>query len=155
MLGTEVTLFHDCLRSELTMRQLRNRRPEDLAAYGLRLDVFNFDGSFLSLVLDLPDSAAQGLKRTHILRLGALIELEKPLEIFVRLNIRHGPNTEQLVREMPTGNGESGVEFDLAYVQLNERQIEKLWVDIIFENPRMNQITLRDLTFSRRPRAQV
>ncbi|MEM9552430.1 MAG: DUF6478 family protein, partial [Pseudomonadota bacterium] len=46
-LGDEVTLFHDCKISELTLRQLRNARAEDLAPYGLRMDVFKFDGSFL------------------------------------------------------------------------------------------------------------
>src|SRR5690606_13469869 len=60
MLGGEVTLFHDCDRSELTLRQLRNRREADLAPFGLRMDVFRFDGSFLSLVIDLPEAAANG-----------------------------------------------------------------------------------------------
>lgn len=155
MLGEEITLFHDCTQSELTLRQLRNQRPQDLAPYGLRLDVFNFDGSFLSLVLDLPKDAIDGLKRTHILQINTILEMEKPLEIFVRLNIRHGPNTEQIVREFPLNKDDVNVEFDLAYANLNEKRIEKAWVDLIFENPQMNQVTLRDLTLSRRPRAQL
>lgn len=155
MLGDEVTLFHDCADSELTLRQLRNQREEDLAPFGLRLDVFNFDGSFLSLVLDLPPEAASGLKRAHILRVNSILELEKPLEVFIRLNIRHGPNTEQIVREMPLNSDDKSVEFDLAYTNLNEKRIDKVWIDVIFENPQMNQVTLRDLTFSRRPRAQL
>ena len=42
MLGDEVTVFHDCAISELTLRQLRNTREADLAPYGLRMDVFKF-----------------------------------------------------------------------------------------------------------------
>lgn len=155
MLGREVTLFHDCARSELTLRQLRNRREADLAPYGLRLDVFNFDGSFLSVVVDFPDEAAQGLKRKHLLRVDTIVEMEKPLEIFARLNIKHGPNTEQIVRELPLGTENVMVEFDLAYTNLNEKRVEKMWLDLIFEGPEMNQVTLRDLTFSRRPRAEL
>ncbi|MGB3246013.1 MAG: DUF6478 family protein [Sulfitobacter sp.] len=155
MLGNEVTLFHDCTQSELTLRQLRNLREEDLAPYGLRLDVFKFDGSFLSLVVDLPTSAVQGLKRTHLLRMDAIVEKEQPIEIFARLNIQNGPNTEQLVREFPLGDDKIQVEFDLAYSNINERRVEKAWVDIIFESPQMNQVILRDLTFSRRPRASM
>ncbi|MEM6566211.1 MAG: DUF6478 family protein [Pseudomonadota bacterium] len=154
-LGEEVTLFHDCFQSELTLRQLRNHREEDLAPYGLRLDVFQFDGSFLSLVLDLPGSAIKDLKRNHILRVNTIVDVEKPIEIFARLNIQHGPNTEQIVREMDIGQQDVAVEFDLAYANVNEKRIEKAWLDLIFENPRMNQVTLRDLTFSRRPRAQL
>ena len=155
MVGEEVTLFHDCAQSELTLQQLRNTRDTDLAPYGLRLDVFNFDGSFLSLVLDLPEDAVNGLKRTHILRISTIIEMEEPLEIFARLNIKNGPNTEQIVRELPLGQEDVSAEFDLAYVNLNEKRIDKVWIDLIFENPQMNQVTFRDLTFSRRPRAQL
>ena len=154
-LGNEVTLFHDCPLAEMTLRQLRNQRQEDLAPYGLRLDVFNFEGSFLSLVLDMPQEAVQGLKRTHILQINSILEMEKPLELFARLNIKHGPNTEQIVRELPVGSDIVSAEFDLAYTEINEKRVEKAWIDLIFENPQMNQVTLRDLTLSRRPRAQI
>lgn len=155
MLGNEVTLFHDCAFSELTLRQLRNLREEDLAPYGVRLDVFKFDGSFLSLVIDLPEVAIKGLTKNHLLGMNTIVEMEKPLEIFARLNVRHGPNTEQIVRELPLNQEDVTVEFDLAYSKLNEKRVERAWVDLIFEGPEMNQVTLRDLTFSRRPRAAL
>lgn len=155
MLGNEVTLFHDCEFSELTLRQLRNLRQEDLAPYGLRMDVFKFDGSFLSLVIDLPKAASDGLTRSHLLRVGTIVEMEKPLEIFARLNIKHGPSTEQIVRELPLNEEDIMVEFDLAYSRLNEKRIEKIWLDLIFEAPDMNQVILRDLNFSRYRRAAI
>lgn len=153
-LGDEVTVFHDCNISELTLRQLRNTREADLAPFGLRMDVFRFDGSFLSLVLNLPDSACEGLLKRHLIRMEVIVEVEKPLEIFARLNVRHGPNTEQIVRELPIYDNTVMVEFDLAYTKLNEKRAEAMWVDLIFEGPEMNQVTLRDVTFSRNPRAE-
>jgi hypothetical protein len=81
--------------------------------------------------------------------------MEKQGEIFARLNIKQGPNTEQIVRELPLGQDEVMVEFDLAYTKMNEKRVEQLWVDLIFENPQMNQIIIRDLTFSRQPRAEL
>ena len=155
MLGKEVTLFHDCEYSELTLRQLRNLREEDLAPYGLRLDVFKFHGSFLSLVVDLAPEGVKGLNRGHLIRMDAIVEMEKPLEIFARLNVKFGPNTEQLVRELPLSDEHIRIEFDLAYSKLNEKRVESAWIDLIFEGPQMNQVILRDLTFSRRPRAQI
>lgn len=149
------TVFHDCLQSELTVRQMRNTRDADLAPFGFRMDVFRFDGSFLSLVLDLPPDAAAGLRLRHLIRLDVIVEMEKPLEIFARLNIKHGPNVEQIVRELPLAEEEVMVEFDLAYSKVNEKRIERLWVDLIFEGPEMNQIILRDVTLSRRPRAEL
>lgn len=149
------TIFHDCRRSELTVRQIRNTRESDIAPFGFRMDVFRFDGSFLSLVVDLPEDAARGLKQKHVIRMDAIVEMEKPLEIFARLNIKHGPNVEQIVRELPLNEEDVMVEFDLAYTKMNEKRVEKLWVDLIFEGPEMNQIILRDATFSRRPRAEL
>lgn len=149
------TVYHDCRRSELTVRQIRNTREADLAPFGLRMDVFRFDGTFLSLVLELPPEAAQGLKLKHLIRVDAVVEMEKPLEIFARLNIKYGPNVEQIVRELPLAAEEVMVEFDLAYTRMNEKRVERLWVDLIFEGPEMNQVILRDVTFSRRPRAEI
>ncbi len=155
MLGDEVTIFHDCRISELTLRQLRNARESDLAPFGLRLDVFRFDGSFLSLVLDVPEEACHGLKKRHLVRLDTIVEMEKPLEIFARLNIKHGPNTEQIVRELPLHQDDVSVEFDLSYTKLNEKRVERMWIDLIFEGPEMNQITIRDINLSRHPRAEL
>lgn len=155
MLGHELSLHHDCELSELSLRQLRNTRVADLAPYGLRMDVFRFDGSFLSLVIDFPEASVKGLRRKHLIRLEPIIEMEKPLEIFARLNIKHGPNTEQVVRELPLSDKVPMVEFDLAYTKLNEKRVDSMWLDLIFEGPQMNQVTLRDLTLSRRPRAEV
>ena len=153
--GSGVTVFHDCAESEITLRQIRNLREEDLAAYGLRMDVMHFDGSFLSLVLDLPPESAEGLKKRHLIRLDAIIEAERPLEIFARLNVQHGPNTEQIVRELPLQDGAVAAEFDLAYTELNEKRAERMWLEFIFEGPEMNQVTLRDLTLCRFPRAEL
>lgn len=154
-LGDEVTVFHDCKISALCLRQTRNGREADLAPFGLRMDVFQFDGSFLSLVVDLPPAACDGLKKRHIIRLDIIVELEKPLEIFARLNIRHGPNTEQIVRDVPLLQTATQVEFDLAYTALNEKRVDSMWLDLIFEAPQMNEVTLRDITLCRYPRAEV
>lgn len=154
-LGDEVTVFHDCSTSELTLRQIRNQREEDLAAFGMQMDVFRFDGSFLSLVLDFPSAAVTGLERRHLIRLSTIIEAERPIEVFGRLNIQHGPNTEQMVLELPVNQPESLVEYDLAYTDLNEKRVERAWLDLIFEGPEMNQVTVRDLTFARYPRADL
>ena len=133
---------------------MRNTRAEDIAAFGVRFDVFRFDGSFLSLAVDLPPEALDGIGRRHLIRLELRVETEKPLELFGRLNIRHGPNVEQLVREVAGSTGEFAVEFDLAATRMDEARVERAWLDIIFEGPEMNEIVLRDVTLSRRPRAE-
>ena len=154
-LGDGITAFHDCPLSELTYRQIRNISEFDLAPFGLRLDVFRFSGSFLSISVAMPMDMIESLGKRHILRLSAVIETEKPLEIFARLNVRHGPNVDKQVRELSLYDRDQVAEFDLAYSGVNENRMSGAWIDIIFEDPEHNQIILRDVTFSRRPRADL
>ncbi len=153
--GPETSVYHDCHRSEITVRQLRNQSADAAMPFGLLIDVFRFEGSFLSLVLNLPDSAIAGLSKRHILGLTTNLEVERDIEIFARLNVRHGPNTEQIVREIPAGTTEAAVEFDLAYSDINEKRIERAWVDLIFEGPEMNAIRLNSMSLARWPRAEM
>lgn len=152
-LSPDVTLFHDCSEPELCFRQLRAGRG--VARYHLALDVFRFGGGFISLVQDLPDAAIKGLTRGHFFVVTLDAEFETPLEIFARLNLQSGPNTEQLVREMPLQDGRAVAEFDLAYTKINEKRMERVWLDLIFEGPQMNRIVLSDMTINRAPRADI
>lgn len=151
----QVTLFHDCPLAEIGMRQTRNTRDKDLAACGLSIEVFGFEGSFLSLSVELPPEAAQGLTKQHLMRVDALIEPEHALEVFARLNIQHGPNSEQVLRKLDLTAPSISIDFDLAHLPLNERRIEKIWLDLIFDDPAMNRVVLRDLTFCRHHRADL
>lgn len=155
MLGSELTLFHDCQQTEIALRQTRNQRDHDLAPFGIALEVFRFDGNYLSLVVDLPHAACEGLRKRHLIRLAAVIESEVPVNTLARLNVKHGPNTDQNLQTLPLDNSDVFVEFDLAYGQMNETRVERIWIDLMFQNPQMNQITIRDLNFSRYPRAEL
>ena len=93
---------------------------------------------------------AQALTEAAALRMNL-----PPLEIFCRLNVKHGPNVEQMVRELPLGAEEVMAEFDLAYTQMNERRLDKIWLDLIFESPAMSAVELRELFLSRHLRAEV
>lgn len=153
--GDEVKLFHDCPLSEITMRQVRNTREADLAPFGVALEVYGFQGSFLSMVVDMPPEAAVDLSRNHIVRVAVTSEVERPIDAFARLNIQYGPNNDQLNQHQMLENGETKFEFDLAYSNMNEKRVQKMWVDLVFSNPEMNRVTLRDLTLCRYPRAEI
>jgi hypothetical protein len=153
-LRTGVTLFHDANNADLCLRQAPIKGRQG-AAYGLFLDVYRFDGSFLSLVQDLPWAALQGLSLAHCFRVQLTLTREQPIEIYARLNIQHGPNHEQLVRQFDFSGEIALAEFDLAYTKVNERRIEKAWLDLILEGPEMNRIAILDMVMSRAPRADV
>jgi hypothetical protein len=152
-LAPGLTLFHDCPRSEIAFRQ--TPVPGASTPFALRFEVFGFDGSFLSLVADLPEAAMRGLGRSHILGLALTATAERPVEAFARLNVTHGPNTEQIVRDLPLRPEGAEVGFDLAYSGINAARVERAWIDLIFDSPRMNALTILDLTFHRRLRAAL
>ena len=118
-----------------------------------------FTGSFLSISVDLPQPALDGLTRSHIIRLTPTLSVERPMSIYARLNVGHGPNTDELLRHMgdltPGPSQDAVIEFDLYYVEMNEKRLHKIWLDLIFEAPQMNAVVLRDLFLSRHLRAET
>lgn len=154
-LGEGLAIYHDCPLGEVVVRQLRNQLAEDRAPYGLAVDVFGFKGSFLSLALNLPDAAVDGLKERHLVRAEMIIDSDRPVKAYARLNIRHGPNLAQPVSALPEEGRDKLAEFDLAYADLNDRRIERAWLDVILNEPAMTRVVIRDLVVSRRPRAEL
>lgn len=154
-LGDGVALYHDCPLGEVVVRQVRNARPEDRAPYGLAVDVFGFKGSFLSLALNLPEAAVEGLKARHLVRAELAIDSDRPVKAFTRLNIKHGPNLAQPVSALPEQGRDKLAEFDLAYADLNEQRIERAWIDLILNDVAFTRIVIRDVVVSRRPRAEL
>ena len=152
-IGEGVNLFHDCKSPELSVRQVQNRQENDLAPFGLQFDIFDFDGSFLSLVFQTPQPALAGIGKNYVLRLGVRAECERALGISARLNLKHGPNTAQVRKEFPPG--EDAVEFDLSYIPFNALRVDQIWFDLFFDAPAMNQILIRDVTLSRHLRAAI
>ncbi len=154
-ISNDLALYHDCPLAEISVRQLRNQREAHRAPFGLAIEVFGFRGSFLSLATRLPEQAVRGLKGRHLMRLDMVVEADRPLRGFARLNVKHGPSVAQLVSDLPSEGQEKLAEFDLAYAKIDEDRVERAWLDLIFNNAEMNRIILRDVVLSRRPRAEL
>ena len=153
--GGGVTLFHDATQSDLSLRQVPAPARIAGAAFGLVLEVYQFDGSFVSLVQDLPDTALSGLTLNHFIAVHLRVAREQPIEIYARLNVQHGPNHEQIVRQFDFRDERGLAEFDLAYTKINEKRLEKAWLDLILEGPEMNRIAIWDMVLLRAPRADM
>ncbi|WP_136650021.1 DUF6478 family protein [Paracoccus aeridis] len=158
-LAEEAAIWHDCPERALVLRQMRNSRSAELSPYGLLLEILGFSGSFLSISIDLPQAALNGLTRSRIVRLASVMSVERPMNIYARLNVGHGPNTDQLLRhlgDLQPGRTTSLVtEFDMFRIEMNEKRLEKIWLDLIFESPHMNAVRIGDLFLSHHPRAEV
>jgi hypothetical protein len=146
-------IFHDATHADLSLRQERAPSWAAGAQFGIVLEVYRFDGSFVSIVQDLPPEALVGLTRNHFISIKLVADREQPVEIYARLNIQHGPNVEQMVRQVEFEGEQGQAEFDLAYTKINEKRLEKAWLDLIVEGPKMTRIALWDMVMLRAPRA--
>ena len=156
-LAPGVTLHHDDPAAEVVVAQIA--APAGPAPFALALGAPGFAGAFLSLAVDLPAAALPLLPR-HLLGVQVALAAPLPTPLYLRLNILHGPNTAQLVREVdPRLQGPAPVlvEFDLAYARFNPRRVARMWCDVILTGPVPAGLAadLLDLAFTRRPRAEM
>ncbi|MEJ6393094.1 DUF6478 family protein [Gymnodinialimonas sp. 2305UL16-5] len=150
-----VTLYHDATRAQMSLRQDPTPPNCGTAPFGLVLEVYELDGSFVSLVQDLPAASLEGLTKGHFIAVQITAERDHPIDVYARLNIQHGPNVEQMVREIEFKGDLGRAEFDLAYSKVNEKRLEKAWLDLIIEGPTMTRIALWDMSILRAPRADI
>ena len=153
-LDDETTLFHDCDLSEIALRQEPTRNPEALSPFDMRLEVMHFNGSFLSLSIDLPDTVLKGLDAQHMIEVVPDLVMDRPSLAYMRLNLRHDQEAKEILQNISPEAPSNPVTFDLSYANIEPRMVDKIWLDVIFPDPAMNLFTLSDLTLTRRPRAE-
>ena len=142
------------LEDETARARIRRGDEPGGASTPVALDLGNDPGSFLSLAVDLPAEGTDGLGRNHILRVETCIDAPAAGEVFLRLNLRHGPNSERLNRGFPSV-GPQIAEFDLYKSGLDGTRVDAGWIDLIVVRPAPGRIVMGDLVLSRRLRAEV
>ncbi|RED14066.1 DUF6478 family protein [Pontivivens insulae] len=155
MTGTElsagVALHHDISPAEIIVRQDRGTDGQ----YPLIIEVWRGTGSFVSLSLALPEAEAHSVTRDDLIRLSYQLEMEQSCEVFARLNLAHGPNTEQVVRAVELRPGHDWLEFDVHFTQFDPTRTREIWIDLIFNTLPLNRIVVHDLIISRRARLSL
>lgn len=150
-LAEGVTLHHDITPPELIVRQDQGVDGQ----FPLILEVWRGAGSFLSLSIALPEVEAMAVTRDDLIRLSYKLELEQQCEVFGRLNLSHGPNTEQVVRALDLQPGKDWLEFDVHYTAFDPDRTREIWIDLIFNTRPLNRIVIHDLMISRRGRLSL
>jgi len=148
-LGPQVTLHHGGDGSQFSIRQ-----TDDYGA-GLVFDFGDFAGAFFSLAFEIPAEGVQGLGRQDLLRFVLRTQTAEPFEAYARLNLCHGPNTEQIVRMINIGAGESFAEFDIFYTEYEPKRAASAWIDLIINDPAHKRVTLEEVIILRRARASL
>lgn len=148
-LGPYVTLHHESDGAEFSIQ-----RPEDYGT-GLVFEFSGFAGDYFSLAFELPFEGVTALGRQDLLRLNLRTRADEPLKAYARLNLCHGPNTEQVVRMIDVGEGESIAEFDIFYTEFEQKRAASAWIDLIINDPAHKSIALEEVVILRRARASL
>lgn len=148
-LGPHVSLHHEVEGAEFAIE-----RPEDYGT-GLVFDFSDFSGTFFSLAFALPEDGVLALGRQDLLRIILTTRAEQPFQAYARLNLCHGPNTEQIVRMIEIGAGESFAEFDIFYTEFEQKRATSAWVDLIINDPAHKRLALEQAIILRRARASL
>lgn len=149
-LDGELEIFQDCPFGEWIARQTKGR-----GAFALSVEVFEFTGRYFSLSLTLPDEQVRATDAQQILSLAAITEMDADCGLTARLNVSHGPDCLQEIKALDRLGEWSVAEFDLTQLDVAGGRIERIWIDLFMENPRMNRLIFSDLVLSWRRRAEV
>lgn len=148
-LGPHVTLHHGGDGAQFAIRQT------DDYGTGLVFDFDEFTSDFFSLAFELPQEGVLALGRQDLLRFVLRTQANEPFQAYARLNLCHGPNTEQVVRMIDIGEGEGFAEFDIFYTDFEQKRATSAWIDLIINEPAHMQITLEEAIILRRARASL
>jgi len=148
-LGPHVTLHHNGDGSQFSIEQ-----TEDYGT-GLIFDFAGFTSDFFSLAFEIPIEGVRDLGRQDLLRFILRTQAVEPFEAYARLNLCYGPNTEQIVRMIDIGAGESFAEFDIFYTEYEPKRAASAWIDLIINDPAHRRVTLEQAIILRRARASL
>jgi hypothetical protein len=148
----ELELFHDSPRPIRGAGQYS--APSGAARpFALAIDVGDFAGSYLSLSLTLPRSLSEETRTGHLLAVRMWLEPQE-VRVLARLNLVQGPDRHQVARRMSHGAGPASVEFDLHHSGVRDAPIDRIWLDVFFEEPAGRYLDCRDMLLIWRRRAE-
>ena len=117
-------LFHYAQYAQITSRQIKQTAYQDAPAFGLSLDVYEFNGGYISLEIRLPHCVTDTLSHRHLIRMHWLLTLRNPLRAFARVNIENGLNTANIIVPLPINTETEWAQFDLSTVKFAERRLK-------------------------------
>ncbi len=146
----EAEIYHDAHICETVILQTAKD-----AGLGVTIDTLGFDGSYLSLAIAAPPSILTGLTKQTLIGARLTVRSEKPASVYLRANVRHGPNTARMVRSVDPQKGQQDLEFDIFHTDIVASDVTDIWFDFVLENAAMNMVEISAVQLYRRTRAQV
>lgn len=136
VIAAGVRIYHDA-----GLQNVLVSRP----ATGLLLTVYQFDGSYLSLAVDVPGAVRGRLRPGWRLAAELTASASRPVTTFLRLNLESPSGGQALHEVVVVETGPRTAVFALDAVN---NGWSSAWLDIIFSHPRMAEIHVQGLSLN-------
>lgn len=144
-LGAGLTVFHDFSAGAFTLSQRPNRARTPKRRYELFFESYEFDGSYLSFVVDPPRHLKRPAMGERIV-VAMETRVSRPVKAFLRLNIKGARGSDTLYAEGDLLTGRAAFDFDMSFATYEMGPDDSMWLDIIIDRPRMVEFSIEDLT---------
>ena len=145
--GPGLSIYHDSDGGAFTLAQRPARGEDSALKFELFFESYEFRGSYLSLVLAAPDHVRRP-KAGEVLAVEIDLAASRQVKAFLRLNMKASQTSDVLHADGTIGDGRARFEFDMSFAAFEPAANDRLWLDIIFDRPRMVEMSIRDLTLS-------
>lgn len=145
-IGSDLHAHHDCREGVFLVAQRPNKAKSPRTRFELAMESFEFDGAYYSLTFALPERLLRP-RPGDLLRLSVDFAATRWIKLFVRLNMRGADGSDGLTAIREVRRGEEVFDFDMKFADSRALGGE-LWVEMIFDRPRMIDLTVRDLSLS-------
>lgn len=135
-----VTLFHDASDALFTCTVGGDA--------WVRLTLYQFGGSYLSLAAGLRKSDLRQLRPGTVMTYSLDASATRPLAVFARLNLRSAEQTETLFETIVLHQEPHELRFALDGVRVPFSQVNAGWLDLIFSDPSMREIDIQSIAVS-------
>lgn len=147
-LAPGLKLFYDAGCAAFSWRQ---RPIVGGSRYGLSFTVYEFDGTFLSLVVEVPGADLPAIAAHRNLQLSFSIAATRPLALYARLNFQRDTEHIALHDAMIVRDGAYVARFERAGDGEDLRPGVSVWADLIFAEPAMAEFEISDLALRTAP----
>lgn len=145
--GPGLSVYHDSDGGAFTLAQRPARGEGNTLRYEMFFESYEFRGSYLSMVMGMPDHVRRP-KTGEVLAVEIDVATSRQVKAFMRLNMKATQASDVLHADGSIGEGRARFEFDMSFAAFEPTDKDQLWVDIIFDRPRMVEMSIRDLTLS-------
>ena len=153
-IGAGVNLYFDGSETLVSWRQKVIAERQEVPGYALVVESGDFDGSYISVAIEVPNRLLRTVTRNSIVRLEMKFRSDRPIDGKFRLNLRRGPNIFAIWQPFDSNVGGQQIDFDLADSGTDPTKTEAMWLDLVVSVSRAPQIELADVRISHRFRAE-